>query len=261
MSNSYQPIPPTTGASETSTAAGTADVAKEHAQKVASATASAGENVVGTAKSQAANVAGEAKTQAKDLLAQTQGELRDQAGAQQQRVASGLHSLSEELGSMARNSEGSGIASDLVQQVSTRAGSVASWLEDRDPGSLLDEVRTFARTRPGTFIGLAAVAGVVAGRLTRSLTSAAADAKDEAASRPQHVATPEPVSTYAPPTGTYPTDASTIGLGGTVTSDVTTGPPPAVYTDAVDPVEEADAYGLHDTSVVDGEPYLRNQRP
>jgi hypothetical protein len=64
---------------------------------------------------------------------------------------------------------------DLVRQAADRSASVASWLEGRDPGSLLDEVKTFARQRPGTFLLLAAGAGILAGRLTRSLSEGAPD--------------------------------------------------------------------------------------
>lgn len=181
MSNIYPPTPSSPEPSSSSSS-GTADAAKEQASKVASDAAEASKNVAGTAKEQASTVASEAKTQAKDLIKQTQSELREQAGAQQERVATGLRSLSDELGSMAENSTGGGVAADLVQQVATRAGGVATWLDQRDPGALLEEVKTFARNKPGTFIGIAAVAGIVAGRLTRSLTSAAADEKEAAAS-------------------------------------------------------------------------------
>ena len=59
-----------------------------------------------------------------------------------------------------------GLATDLVREASTRVNGVASWLGDRDPESLLAEVKSYARRRPGMFIGIALVAGVVAGRLT-----------------------------------------------------------------------------------------------
>ena len=182
----------------------TADRAKEEASKVADGAKESAQKVAGTAKDEAAKVAGEAKAQASDLIKQTSSELKDQAGVQQKRVASGLHSLSDELTSMADKSEGGGVAADLVQQVAGRAGSVATWLDDRDPGSLLGEVKDFARRRPGAFIGIAAVAGVLAGRLTRSLTSVA---KDEASTTdgPSTPATDEfssttPASPSAPST-------------------------------------------------------------
>jgi hypothetical protein len=129
--------------------------------------------VAETAKTEAANVASEAKANAKDLLYQARSDLTDQAGAQQQKVASGLRSISDELHAMARASDQPGVASDLVQQAAERSSSVAAWLDGRDPGSLLNEVKSFARQRPGTFLLLAAGAGVLAGRLTRSLSAGA----------------------------------------------------------------------------------------
>lgn len=127
--------------------------------------------VAGVTTDEATKVAAEAKTRVKDLYHQTRCELTAQARAQQERVASGLHSLSDELTSMAENSEGSGVAADLVGQTASRVGGVAQWLGNRDPGSLLDEVKDFARHRPGTFVALAAATGVLVGRFTRSLAS------------------------------------------------------------------------------------------
>jgi hypothetical protein len=129
----------------------------------------AGQHVADVAKDQAGNVAAEAKSQAKDLLGQGREELRQQTAQQQDRVASGLHSLSRELGSMASSANEQGLATDLAREASDRARTIATWLESREPGQLLDEVRSFARERPGAFLGLAAAAGVVVGRLGRGL--------------------------------------------------------------------------------------------
>ena len=49
---------------------------------------------------------------------------------------------------------------------------LAGWLDQRDPGELLDEVRGIARRKPGTFLLGALAAGVVAGRLTRGAVDA-----------------------------------------------------------------------------------------
>ncbi|MGD8167266.1 hypothetical protein ACEXOS_008575 [Herbiconiux sp. P16] len=155
---------------------------KNEAGNVADTAKAEAGNVAGTAKDEAANVASEAKTQAKDLLRQTQQELKEQAATQQQRVASGLRSVGDELSEMASTSETQGVASDVVRQVAERADGVASWLDGRDPGSLLTELKSFARRRPGMFIAGAAVAGVLAGRLTRALASEAKDESDSAAS-------------------------------------------------------------------------------
>jgi hypothetical protein len=153
----------------------TTETIKDEAGNVAEQAGDSAKNVVETAKSEVANVASEVNSSARDLLEQARLDLTEQAGKQQQKVAAGLRSISEELQSMASASEQPGVATDLVRQAAGRSSSVAAWLEDRDPGTLLDEVKTFARQRPGAFLLLAAGAGVLAGRLSRGL-SAGADA-------------------------------------------------------------------------------------
>jgi hypothetical protein len=149
------------------------DVAKDEASNVAGQAAGAAQNVAETAKAEAGNVASEVKTNARDLLHQAKSDLTDQAGTQQQKAAEGIRSLSSQLRTMAEAPDQQGVTSDLVRQAADRSASVASWLENRDPGSLLDEVKSFARQRPGTFLLLAAGAGVLAGRLGRSLQTGA----------------------------------------------------------------------------------------
>lgn len=166
---------------------------KEQAGQVASDAHDAAGHVAGVTKDQAGQVASEVKSQAKDLFAQTTSELKDQAGAQQQKAAVGLRSVSNELTSMADKSDGSGVASELVRNLAGRAGSAATWLDGRDPGSLLDEVKSFAARKPGTFIALAAGAGIIAGRLAKSLSAASKST----------TATPE-VDSHAPATSTAP---------------------------------------------------------
>ena len=73
---------------------------------------------------------------------------------------------------MAHGSEQSGMATDLVQQAGERTNAVASWLEQREPGHVVDEVTRFARQRPGAFLALAAGAGFLVGRLGRGLKAA-----------------------------------------------------------------------------------------
>jgi hypothetical protein len=122
-------------------------------------------------KDEARNVAQETGQQAKELWQQTRSQLLEQSAQQQTRVADGLRSLSEELSGMARGSEQQGVASDLAHQASQRMGDMASWLDQRDPGSLVSEVKHFARQRPGAFLATAAVIGLVGGRLSRGLVA------------------------------------------------------------------------------------------
>jgi len=62
-----------------------------------------------------------------------------------------------------------GTATDLVHHASDRVQRVADWLEWREPGQVVEEVRDFARRHPGTFLSGATMAGVLAARLTRNM--------------------------------------------------------------------------------------------
>ncbi|UTT69648.1 hypothetical protein NMQ03_00220 [Arthrobacter sp. DNA4] len=163
---------PTTSADTSKTQA-----AKAEASNVAGEAASAAQGVAQTAKEEAANVAYEAKANAQDLLHQAKSGLTSQAGTQQQKAAEGIRNISTQLHSMASAPDQQGMAGDLVRQAAERTSSMATWLENREPGDLLNEVQRFARNRPGTFLLLAAGAGVLAGRLTRGLTAGAPESQ------------------------------------------------------------------------------------
>ncbi|MDQ0616279.1 hypothetical protein [Arthrobacter globiformis] len=170
------------------------DVAKDEAENVAGQAAGAAQNVAGTAASEAKNVAYEAKNSAKDLLHQAKSDLTSQAGTQQTKAAEGIRTISSQLRTMADAPDQQGVASDLIRQAADRSESVASWLDNRDPGSLLGEVKSFARQRPGTFLLFAAGAGLLAGRLGRSLQAGAPDtptATGTASPRPARLAATE----------------------------------------------------------------------
>ena len=153
-------------------------MAKDQAASVAGGAVDAAKNVAGVAKEQVAQVATEARQQVRNLVGQARSELTDQAQVQQDRAAKGLHSLADQLRSMAEGSSQPGVATDLAHEAADKARQFAGFLENRDPGSVLDEVRSFARQRPGVFLALSLGAGIVAGRLARGL---AADPEDTGA--------------------------------------------------------------------------------
>lgn len=148
---------------------------QDRAKDTASQAAQSFGDVAHEARDKAAGVADTATTQLKSLADQARTELDTQAQSQQKRAAEGLRSLSNELSSMARNSEDPGYATDLVKQVSQTTDRVATWLDDRDPGTIVRDVQDFARRRPGLFIALAAGAGVLVGRLARGVKDAPSD--------------------------------------------------------------------------------------
>jgi len=194
----------------------TADVAKDQAGAVAGSASDAGKHVAGVAGEQAGQVASEASQQVRDLVHQTRGELTEQAATQQKRVAGALRSLGEELHSMAQNSEQQGPATDLVKQAAERTGKVASWLEDREPANVVDEVTRFARQRPGAFLAIAAGAGLLVGRLGRGLKAANDDDSNSSDSSGGNSAARSPGS------------APNLGAGENPRQGYATTPPPQV---------------------------------
>lgn len=144
---------------------------KDDAASLAREAGDAGHQVAAVAKGETKAVASETRRQARRLAHDARAELRTQAATQQARVASGLRSVGGEFSSMADRSAEPGMATDLVREAGQRVDRVAQWLDARDPGSLLLEVKTFARRRPGVFLAIAVGAGVAVGRLTRALAT------------------------------------------------------------------------------------------
>ncbi|VXC45699.1 conserved hypothetical protein [Arthrobacter sp. 9V] len=217
------------GSGTGSASSGKVDTAKEEAAGVAGAVSDAAGGVVDTAKSEAGNVAHEVKVNARQLLTQTKGELADQAQVQQQRVAEGLRSISDELSTMANSSQNGGVATDLVHQAAQRSSSIAQWLEGRDPGSLLDDVKGFARRKPGTFLLLAAGAGVLAGRLGRGMADNspvgnATSGTTNTTETPRAVYYPTQGGAVTPPAVDLPgPTTTTAGYGSATTTGLATG--------------------------------------
>jgi hypothetical protein len=215
---------------------GTVDTAKHEASEIKDTAVHEAGNVVEAGKSEVSTVAHEAVSQVKHLYSQTQRQLSEQAASQQERVASGLRSVGDELSSMADNSDNQGIGADLVRQASSRVAGVASWIGDRDPAALLDEVKSYARRKPGVFIGVAALAGLAIGRLARALGE---NAKDEhAASAASATGVQTPVVPAAPPL-----PSTTLGVGTTAPGTATG----ATY-GAADPLATAGSTPVYDQS-------------
>lgn len=226
------PVTPSYGATESGTVTGTDEgTAKGEAKRVADTAASAGAGVAQTAKDGAGDVVAETKQQASSLFATVRSEVGEQAGTQQQRIADAVHGLSKELGGMASSSSDSGPLTDLAHEAAHRGGEIAHWLQDREPADVLEAVRSYARRRPVAFLAWCGLAGVVAGRLTRSTVATRTSLDTPATDRPAAVErhqgndlgngyqvtdtgpdfrAPVPAAATPPPTGTLATETSTV---------------------------------------------------
>jgi hypothetical protein len=247
MSNNHDAYA-SSGPGVASADAGKMETAKHEASDLAHTTADKAGSVVDTAKEEASVVVGEAKSQVRDLYAQTKHELSDQARTQQQRLASGMRTTSDELQSMTAGSTTSGLATDLVRQASTRLASMSAWLGEREPAEVLDEVKRFARRKPGTFILAAAVTGVVVGRLTRALASSAADDKKAAEARASAAG---PVAT---PAATMPSARAVPAAGAVPSTGVTPPTRPATGVASGGAAEETPIYSQSSSDLIGDEP-------
>jgi hypothetical protein len=151
---------------------GTAEVAREQAAAVRQHAASAGGDIAQTTKEQGREVAAETGRQARDLAQEARTQLREQTVAQRDRATSSLRALGDELEQMAERGGQSGPATEIAHQAADRVRGVARFLENREPGDLLEEVRSYARRRPGAFLAGAAVAGVLVGRVVKASRAA-----------------------------------------------------------------------------------------
>jgi len=182
----------------------TVQQAKEQTKNVGNTAVESGGEVLQTAKDQSKQVAAEAGRQARDLYGQARAQVRDQAGTQQKRAAEGIRSISGEIRGMAEQGGQSGPASEIARQASGKIEQVADWLENKEPGAIITEVKDYARRNPGTFLVGAALLGVLAGRLTKNLAAEAKEGASNDSYTPSHTGT-----LYAGATSGYPETATT----------------------------------------------------
>lgn len=150
---------------------GKVQAVKQGAAQTGQQVSQAGGQLAHSAAGQGKDVAGEASRQARELMGQASAQLKEQAMAQQHRAADGLRALGDQLRAMSERTDQPGMADDLVRHAAERAHQAAEWLNQREPGTVVDEVRDYARRNPGLFLAGAAVAGVLAGRLGKSMRS------------------------------------------------------------------------------------------
>jgi gas vesicle protein len=193
----------------------TKEQVKEQARQAAGTAAEASRHVAGVASGEAAKVASEARSQVAGLVSQASSQVQSQSREQLGRLAELVGSLADELEEM--GSQGSGPAAGVVSEVASRARGLSSSLQGREPGEVLEDVRRFARRRPGVFLVGSLAAGVLAGRLTRGAKAAQDDSSGATYSSPS----PGYAAPAGPVTGSVPAYSGTpaaVGYAGTGTT-------------------------------------------
>ena len=188
---------------------GVAGTARDEAGQLKETSAEAARQVAESVQNKASEVTSDAREQTRRLAGQTRDELVSQAGQQKDRAASSLRAVGVELRGMAEHGR-SGLGAQLANHGADFTTQAADFLQQHEPGELLDEVRGFARRKPGTFLLLAVAAGVVVGRLTRALAAGDTGASDTPSKNglgtPRQAAgdylvPPPPAPMSAPPVG------------------------------------------------------------
>jgi hypothetical protein len=157
----------------TGSAGGQSGGMKDEAKEAAGTAKDESRHVADVAKGEARHVVDESRQQAKSLLDDARSQVDEQSRQQRDRLVTTLRTFGDDLEKMANGEQaGGGMAQDVARQVADRARELSSRMEGREPAELLDDVRSFARRKPGTFLLGALAAGVVAGRLARGARDA-----------------------------------------------------------------------------------------
>lgn len=111
------------------------------------------------AASQARSTSEYVREQARSSLDEGKGQVARQVGG----LAEAFHKSSEEL-----RSQELGRLADQSEWVAGRIEEMQSYLKERDPGEVLNDLRGVARRQPGWFLGGMFAAGLVASRFLQS---------------------------------------------------------------------------------------------
>jgi hypothetical protein len=135
--------------------------------------------VAGETKDQVRQVAADAKGHALDLLDQTRVQARQQAEESTKHVATGLHSLGDQIQALREGrAADAGPVAGYADQARRRLDDVADRLERGGLDGVASDLAAFARRRPGLFLLSCAGAGFALARLVRGGTGGDDDPAD-----------------------------------------------------------------------------------
>lgn len=132
-----------------------------------------GHEVAAEATEQARAIGEEVRLQTGDLVQSVRTQLDEQAVRSKELLVTTLRQLSDEFDEIAPHA--SGTVGELSGQASSAARGLSDWLANHEPSDVLRSVEDMARRRPMGFLLVSAVAGVVVGRVTRSMLSTDGD--------------------------------------------------------------------------------------
>src|SRR5688500_14027846 len=164
---------PTTESSSPSATERARDVAGSAAQEAGGVAGTAKEQtkaVAGTAADQTRMVAHDAKDRARQLTQEAKGQLKRQVDDQAGRAGRSLADVGQQLRTMAEKADDpESPVTNITRQAADGVERLASRLQGGGFDQVFDDVKRFARNRPGVFLAGALAAGFVVGRLVKAV--------------------------------------------------------------------------------------------
>jgi len=128
------------------------------------------QNAIDKAKEAAAGVVGQAKDATAGVVGQAQEAVQPQIESQKDKAVGQLGGLAEavrQTGRQLHERNQHGLAG-VIEQSARRVDRLASYLDQRDLGQLVDDVEQYSRREPAMFIGGALALGFIASRFLKS---------------------------------------------------------------------------------------------
>lgn len=142
--------------------------AKEEASATAGQARQAAGEVKATATGQAKDVAGQARQQAGTVMRDVRGRVTEEIDGQTRRMAGSVRQWADDLDGMSQNAPGDSPVRSLVAQAADGGHRAADYLDRHGVSGMVGGLEDFARRRPAAFLGGAALAGLVVGRLAKA---------------------------------------------------------------------------------------------
>jgi hypothetical protein len=142
--------------------------AKEQASATAGQAGRAAGEVASTALDQARTVAGEARRQAGSAVGDLRGRVTEEVQGQTQRAAGTVRQWADDLAELAGKAPDDSPARGLVSQVADGGHRAADYLDRHGVEGMAEDLKGFARRRPGAFLAGAALAGFAVGRMAKA---------------------------------------------------------------------------------------------
>jgi hypothetical protein len=150
----------------------TGETARAEATATAERARQAAGEAAGTAADQARAVVGEARQQAGTVVRDLRERALNEVEGQTTRAADALRQWADDLAGLAENAQNDSPARGLAAHAADSGHRAADYLQKQGAEGVVSDLQSFARRRPGAFLGGALLAGLAVGRLAKVASKA-----------------------------------------------------------------------------------------